>query len=118
MPCAFQASSILRYSVILFWRFFAAVRFSGIDVLEPDEHARDAGALRLLDEVRDLVAQRVHLDHQSERNAVLFAQFDEAVEDRLPFLVAGEIVVGDEERVDALRPVDAHELLDVVGRSR
>ena len=29
MPCFFQASSILRYSVILFWRFFAVARFSG-----------------------------------------------------------------------------------------
>jgi hypothetical protein len=26
MPCAFQASSIARYSVILFWRFFAVGR--------------------------------------------------------------------------------------------
>ena len=44
MPCAFQASSILRYSVILFCRFLAR-EVVGIDVLEPDEHARHAGAL-------------------------------------------------------------------------
>src|SRR6516164_2055280 len=35
MPCAFQASSILRYSVILFWRFFAAVRLSGLTFSNP-----------------------------------------------------------------------------------
>ena len=88
-----------------------------VDVLEPDEDARDAGALRLLDEVRDLVAERVDLDHQAERNAVLLPQLDQAVEDRFPILVAGEIVVGDEEFVDALRPVEAHQLFDVVGRA-
>ena len=86
-----------------------------IDVLQTDEHARDAGPLRLLHEVRNLVAQRVDLDHQAERDSVLLAQLDQAVEDRLPLLVAREIVVGDEEFVDALRPVEAHETLDVVG---
>ena len=34
---------------------------------------------------------------------VRLAQLDEAVEDRLPVLVAREIVVGDEEAADALR---------------
>ena len=51
----------------------------------------------LLDEVRNLVAQRVDLDHEAERNLVDLAQLGEPVEDRLPVLVAGEIVVGDEE---------------------
>ena len=71
----------------------------------------------LLDEVRDLVAERVDLDHQAERDLVDLAQLGEPVEDRLPFLVAREIVVGDEEARDALRPVVAHDLLDVVGRA-
>ena len=35
MPCAFQASSIVRYSVILFWRFFAAARLSGLIFSRP-----------------------------------------------------------------------------------
>ena len=35
MPCAFQASSILRYSVILFCRFFAAARLSGLTFSNP-----------------------------------------------------------------------------------
>ena len=38
------------------------------------------------------------------------AQLDEAIEDRLPVLVAREIVVGDEEAVQALRDVRAHDL--------
>ena len=87
----------------------------GIDVLEPDEDAGDAGALGLGDEVRDLVAQRVDLDEEAHVHAVLLAQLDDAVEDRLPVLVAGEIVVGDEEAVDALREIGAHDALDVVG---
>ena len=45
------------------------------------------------------------------------AQLDQAVEDLLPQPVAREIVVGDEELGDALRPVLAHHLLDVVGRA-
>ena len=35
MPCAFQASSILRYSVILFCRFLAADRLSGLIFSSP-----------------------------------------------------------------------------------
>ena len=38
----------------------------GIDVLEPDEDAAHARFLRLLDEVRDLVAKRVDLDGEAE----------------------------------------------------
>jgi hypothetical protein len=42
---------------------------------------------------------------------------DQPVEDRLPVLVAREIVVGDEEAAQSLRVVDPHDLLDVVGRT-
>src|ERR1700722_3268251 len=35
IPCFFQASSILRYSVILFWRFLAAARLSGLMFSSP-----------------------------------------------------------------------------------
>src|ERR1700677_720174 len=45
----------------------------GIDVFEPDEDPGDAGPLRLLNEIRDLVTQRVDLDHQPERDAVILA---------------------------------------------
>ncbi len=41
----------------------------GIDVLKPDEHALDAGLRRLLDEVRDLVAERVDLDGEADVDA-------------------------------------------------
>ena len=67
-----------------------------IDVLQSDEDARDAGPLRLLHEIRDLVAQRIDLDHQAERDAVLLPQLDQAVEDLLPFSV---------EQIDLTEPV-------------
>ena len=77
-----------------------------------------AGARRLVDEVRDLVAQRVDLDdHLDVRCPSRFAQLDDAVEDRLPVLVAGEIVVGDEKPVEALREMRAQQMLDVVRRA-
>jgi len=34
-PASFQASSIFRYSVILFCRFFAAIRLSGLMFSSP-----------------------------------------------------------------------------------
>src|SRR6266571_4632018 len=72
---------------------------------------------RKRDDVFDFVAKRVDLDHQAERNPVLLPEVDQAIEDRFPLLVAREIVVGDEEFVDALPPVEAHEMLHVVGRA-
>ena len=44
-------------------------------------------------------------------------QLDHAVEQDFPVGVAGEIVVGDEEAVDALRIVGADDLFEVVGRA-
>ena len=35
MPNRFHSSSILRYSVILFWRFLAAIRFAGLMFSSP-----------------------------------------------------------------------------------
>ena len=89
----------------------------GIDVLEAEEDARDAGFFRLLDETRNLVAHGVDLDHQAERDFVHLAQLGKAVEDRLPFPVACEVVVGDEEARDVLLPIVADDLFDVVGRT-
>ena len=77
----------------------------GVDVLQADEHARHAGAPGLLDEARDLVAQRVHLDRELDVEALAPRAADQAVEERLPVPVAREVVVGDEEAVDALRHV-------------
>src|SRR4029077_126913 len=87
----------------------------GIDVLKSDEDRVAARPRRLLDEARDLVAERVDLEQKPDPEAVLLAQFDQAVEDRLPVAVAGEIVVGDEKAGDVLRGVGAHDRLDVVG---
>src|SRR5215470_3460089 len=88
-----------------------------IDVLEADEHAGDACPLRLLDEIWDLVAQRVDLDHQAKADSVPLTKCNQAVEDRFPCFVTREIIVGDEEFVDALRPVQTDQVLDVVGRA-
>ena len=64
------------------------------------------------------MAQRVDLDDEIERQASPLARIcDQPVEDRLPVLVAGEIVVGDEEMVDALGEIGADDRLDVVGRA-
>ena len=97
--------------------FLGRRQIVGIDVLQPEEHARDAGLLRLLDEAIDLVAHGIDLNHDAERNLVDLAQLRQPIEDRLPFLVAREIIVGDEEPRDVLRPVVANDLLDVVRRA-
>src|ERR1700733_13728620 len=86
----------------------------GIDVLQPDEYALDAGGHRLLDEAGDLVAGRVDLNDEARVDALL-AQFDQPVEDRFPVAIAGEIVIGDEEVTDAIGDIDTHERFDVVG---
>src|SRR5208337_2004030 len=52
----------------------------GIDVLEPDEDRVAAGARRLLDEVRNLMAQRVDLQDQLDPEALVLPQIDQAVE--------------------------------------
>src|SRR3984957_12039036 len=88
----------------------------GVDVLEPDENRIAAGPRRLLDEVRDLVAERVDLEKEPDPEAVLLPQFDQPIEDRLPVAVAGKIVIRDEEARNALRSIGAHDRLDVVRR--
>ena len=109
-----QHLAVLGDLVLALFRRGEIVR---IDVLQSDEDARDAGPLRLLHEILDLVAQRIDLDHQAEGDSVLLPQLDQAIEDRLPVFVARKIVVRDEKFVDALRPVETHQLLDVVGRA-
>ena len=69
----------------------------------PMKTRRTPACGRLLDEVRDLVAERVDLDGEADVDALAPAQLDQPVEEHLPVAVAGEIVVGDEEAVDALR---------------
>ena len=109
-----QHFAIFGDAVLLFPRADEAVR---IDVLEPQEHAPHAGGRRLRDEIRDAMDERVDLDDEDATQSLALAQFDQPVEDRLPVLVAREIVVGDEEMIDALGDVGAHDRLDIVGRS-
>ena len=82
---------------------------------KPDEDEGSAGARRLLDEIRNAMAERVDLQDQLDAEFFAFAQFDQPVEDGFPVAVAGEIVVGDEKPGDALRRIGAHDRLDVVG---
>ncbi len=89
----------------------------GVDVLQSDEHPAHAGLRRLLDEVRNLVAKRIDLDGEADLRELAVAQLDQPVEQRLPVAVAGEIVVGDEEALDALGVVLAHDPLEIVRRA-
>ena len=63
------------------------------------------------------MAHGVYLNHELEVEFFLLAHDDQAVENALPVLVAREIIVGDEEAVDALRQVASDNLLHVVGRA-
>ena len=54
------------------------------------------------------------MDHQAKWDSIPLSQHDQAVENRFPLLVAREIVVGDEEFADALRPVETDQVLDVI----
>src|SRR5581483_10081080 len=95
--------------------FAATQKALGIDAFETDKDARHSGASGLFDEPGNAVAHGVHLQDELDVEPLLFAHDDQAIEDRLPVLVAGEIVVGDEEPVDALGEVGAHDQLDVIG---
>ena len=86
-----------------------------IDVFQADEDAIDARPARLVDEVRDAVALGVDLDDQRELDALVLLQLDEPVEEVFPMLVAGHVVVGDEERRDALLVVLADDRFEIVG---
>src|SRR4029453_10609852 len=81
----------------------------------PDEHTEHASPARLMDEVRDAMALRVDLDDQGQCDALVLLELDQPVEEVLPMLVAGHVVVGDEERGDALPVVLAHDRFEVVG---
>src|ERR1019366_2101198 len=88
-----------------------------IDILEPDEHAPHARLSRLLDEVRDLVAESVDLDGEADIHPLADPHLDHAVEQRLPILVAGEIIVGDEKTLDPFRVILPHDMFQIVGRA-
>src|SRR5262249_33269317 len=79
-----QHLAILGDAVLLLFRRQKVV---GIDVLQPDEHPAYAGTRRFLDEAGDFVAQRVDLDDEMESLALVLAQRDQPVENRLPVAV-------------------------------
>src|SRR5208282_2186 len=115
MPAAFQARSMSRYSVILFCRFFAASKLSGLMFSSPMKMrvipARFALATKfgiLWHIVSTWMRKRTSMPSCS-RSLMM------TVEDRLPVLVAREIAISDEEPVDAVLVVLAQDALDIVG---
>jgi hypothetical protein len=64
-----------------------------------------------------LWTERVDLDDEPDLDLLHLSEVDQPVEDDLPVLVAGEIVVGDEETQDALRRILPHDALHIVGRA-
>ena len=61
--------------------------------------------------------KRVDLDRKADRQALADPQLDHPVEQLFPMPVAGEIVVGDEEPLDALRVVFPDRAFEIVGRA-
>ena len=87
----------------------------GVYAFHADEDAIDSGTTGLVDETLDLVRHRIDLRDDLDRQPLLFPHPDQPVEDRLPALIASEIVVGDEKVVHALRDIRADQSLDVIG---
>src|SRR5215467_8311388 len=112
---AFQASSSVFGDLIL--ALLRAEEIVGIYVFQSDEHPSHARPRAFLDEIGKLVAERIDLDDEADIELLGLAQVDQAVEDRLPVLVAGKIVVGDEETSHAFGVIEAHDLLDIGGRA-
>src|SRR5262249_17689384 len=113
---AFQANSILRYAVILFWRFFAPRRLSGLMFSSPMNTRRTPARAHFSMKLGSLW-QSVSTDDEADIELLGLAQVYQAVEDPLPILVAGKIVVGDEETAHAFGVIEAHDLLDIGGRA-
>ena len=88
MPCAFQASSILRYSVILFWCFFAAVRLSGLMFSNPMKTRVTPARFAFSTKFSILWHSVSTWIIRPRGNSVLFPQLDQAIEDCLPLFVA------------------------------
>src|SRR3954452_22725207 len=96
-PAFFHASSIFRYSVILFCRFLTASRLAGLMFSSPMNTRRTPARAALsmkLDSLWHSMSTWM-INRTSIRSPP--RQLDDAIEDWFPILVAGEIVVGDEE---------------------
>src|SRR5262249_6269867 len=95
--------------------FLAGQQVVRVNVFKPDEDPPHACRSRLLDEVRNAVAQRVDLDRETDRQSFAEPQMDHSVEQRFPMAIAGEIVVGDKKPLDPLRVVLAYRSFEIVG---
>ena len=93
---------MLRYSVILFCGFLAALRLSGLMFSSPMKTRVTPARFALATKFGILWHSVSTWIRKRTIQAVFLPQLDDAVEDRFPVLVAGEIVVGDEEAVDAV----------------
>ena len=92
------AAKVVRQDIANRVRAFRACASNPVQVTAADA----AICFHFSDSAKPFAAGLESLDHQPQRNARLLAQLDQSVEDLLPVPVAGEIVVGDEELVDAL----------------
>src|ERR1035441_6668929 len=101
MPCP-NAGAVFLHSILSLAR---GLEIPGIEALHPNEDSTAAGADRLIDKAGDRMGGDVRLDDELDRNAFVFAQSDESVEDLFPGRVSGEIVVGEEIQIDAGVPV-------------
>src|SRR6201997_386240 len=77
--------------------FLGGQQIVRINILKPYEYPSYAGAFALFDKVRDLMAECIYLNHQSQWNALNFPQPDQPIEDGFPILVARKIIVGDKK---------------------
>ena len=76
------------------------------------EHACSCG---FVDEVRDLMAERVDLDGELEPHTELLAKLGDPVEDRIPVPVCGPVVVRQKVLANAALEIGADQTLDIIG---
>jgi hypothetical protein len=100
--------------VILFWRFLAGMRLSGLTFSSPMNTRRTPACAAFSMKFGILWQSGVDLDGEADLRAIAGAQLDQSVEQQLPIAVTGEIVVGDEKPPDALGTVLTDNLLKIV----
>src|SRR5262249_45260009 len=72
-----------------------------VDTLHADKDPRTTSPRRLLDEPGNLVALGIDLNREAQREFLVLTQRYQAVEDRFPVPVPGQVVVGYEQSLDA-----------------
>src|SRR5262249_8261936 len=89
-----------------------------IDVFKPDKDATHAGSRRFFNKVWNLVAKRVDLDRKTKFVEFGCFQIDQAIKQNFPVTVAREIIIRDEETLNALGMVLAHNFFEVIRRAK